>query len=43
MRYLLGLGVSGMLTDFPAILRGLQNRQIRQAARRLARHPVVRN
>ena len=27
MRYLLGLGVSGILTDFPALLRGVRNRQ----------------
>jgi hypothetical protein len=38
MRYLLRLGVSGILTDFPTILRRLCNRQSRQDARRLARH-----
>ena len=38
MRYLMRLGVSGILTDFPALLRRLRNRQIRQDARRTARH-----
>jgi glycerophosphoryl diester phosphodiesterase len=38
MRYLMRLGVSGLLTDFPARLRRLRHRQIRQDTRRLARH-----
>jgi glycerophosphoryl diester phosphodiesterase len=38
MRHLLRLGVSGILTDFPARLRRLHNRQIRQDARCRARH-----
>ena len=37
MRYLMRLGVSGILTDFPALLRRLLHRQIRQDARRAAR------
>jgi len=38
MRHLLRMGVSGILTDFPARLRRLHNRQIRQDARRRVRH-----
>ena len=38
MRHLMRLGVSGILTDFPLLLRRLHNRQIRQDARRRARH-----
>jgi glycerophosphoryl diester phosphodiesterase len=38
MRYLMRLGVSGILTDFPACLRRLRDRRSRQDARRLARH-----
>jgi glycerophosphoryl diester phosphodiesterase len=38
MRYLMRVGVSGILTDFPARLRRLRNRQIRQDARRMGRH-----
>jgi hypothetical protein len=38
MRYLMRLGVSGLLTDFPARLRRLRNRKIRQNARRMTRH-----
>jgi hypothetical protein len=37
MSHLLRLGVSGILTDFPALLRRLLIRQIRQDARRVAR------
>jgi len=37
MRHLMRLGVSGILTDFPALLRCLRHRQIRQDARRRAR------
>jgi glycerophosphoryl diester phosphodiesterase len=37
MRYLMRLGVSGLLTDFPARLRRLRNRRSRQYARRMAR------
>ena len=37
MRYLMRLGVSGILTDFPTLLRRLLHRQIRQDARRAAR------
>ena len=32
MRHLLRLGVSGILTDFPALLRRLLNREIRKNA-----------
>jgi glycerophosphoryl diester phosphodiesterase len=39
MCYLMRLGVSGILTDFPARLRRLHTRQCSQDARRLARHP----
>jgi glycerophosphoryl diester phosphodiesterase len=38
MRHLLRLGVSGILTDFPALLRRLLHRKLRQDARRAARH-----
>jgi glycerophosphoryl diester phosphodiesterase len=38
MRYLMRLGVSGILTDFPGRLRRLLNRKRRQDARRIARH-----
>jgi glycerophosphoryl diester phosphodiesterase len=38
MGYLMRLGVSGILTDFPARLRHLHTRQCSQEARRLARH-----
>jgi hypothetical protein len=38
MRYLRRLGVSGILTDFPARLRHLHTRQGYQEARLLARH-----
>jgi glycerophosphoryl diester phosphodiesterase len=38
MRYLMRLGVSGLLTDFPSRLRRLLNRKRRQDARRMARH-----
>jgi glycerophosphoryl diester phosphodiesterase len=38
MRYLMRLGVSGILTDFPGRLRRLLNRKRRQEARRIARH-----
>ena len=38
MRYLMRLGVSGILTDFPARLRRLRNRQIRRDTRRKGRH-----
>jgi len=38
MRHLLRLGVSGILTDFPTVLRRLLNRRIRQDVRRRARH-----
>jgi glycerophosphoryl diester phosphodiesterase len=38
MRHLLRLGVSGILTDFPARLRRLLNRKIRQDARRAAQN-----
>jgi hypothetical protein len=37
MRRLLRLGVSGILTDFPTLLRRLRNRQTRQDARRARR------
>ena len=37
MRYLMRLGVSGILTDFPTLRRRLLHRQIRQDARRAAR------
>jgi glycerophosphoryl diester phosphodiesterase len=37
MRHLLRLGVSGILTDFPALLRRLLNREIRKDARKRAR------
>jgi glycerophosphoryl diester phosphodiesterase len=38
MRHLLRMGVSGILTDFPALLRRLLNRKIRQDARRAAQN-----
>jgi glycerophosphoryl diester phosphodiesterase len=38
MRHLLRLGVSGILTDFPALLRRLLNRELRKGARRAARY-----
>jgi glycerophosphoryl diester phosphodiesterase len=38
MRYLMRLGVSGILTDFPGRLRRLLNRKRRQETRRIARH-----
>jgi len=38
MGYLMRLGVSGILTDFPARLRHLRTRHCYQEARRLARH-----
>jgi hypothetical protein len=38
MRYLMRLGVSGILTDFPARLRHLHTRHWSQEARRRARH-----
>jgi glycerophosphoryl diester phosphodiesterase len=38
MRYLLRLGVSGILTDFPSVLRRMCNRQSRKEVRRLVRH-----
>jgi glycerophosphoryl diester phosphodiesterase len=38
MRHLLRLGVSGILTDFPLVLRRLLDRQLRQDARRWVRH-----
>lgn len=37
MRHLMRMGVSGILTDFPTLLRRLHNRQSRQDARRAAR------
>jgi glycerophosphoryl diester phosphodiesterase len=37
MRYLMRMGVSGILTDFPALLRRLRVRKVRQDARRAAR------
>ncbi|MGE3538735.1 MAG: glycerophosphodiester phosphodiesterase [Candidatus Tectimicrobiota bacterium] len=37
MRYLMRLGVSGLLTDYPTRLRRLRNRQLRQHANRMAR------
>jgi glycerophosphoryl diester phosphodiesterase len=37
MRHLMRMGVSGILTDFPALLRRLLRRKIRQDARRSAR------
>ena len=37
MRYLMRMGVSGILTDFPALLRRLLHRTIRQNARHAAR------
>jgi len=38
MGYLMRLGVSGTLPDFPARLRHLHTRQCYQDTRRLARH-----
>jgi glycerophosphoryl diester phosphodiesterase len=38
MGYLMRLGVSGILTDFPARLHRLRHRQSRKDARRLVRH-----
>ena len=40
MRHLMRLGVSGILTDFLALLCRLLNRQMRQDARRRARHAL---
>jgi glycerophosphoryl diester phosphodiesterase len=37
MRHLMRMGVSGILTDFPTLLRRLLNRKIRQDVRRSAR------
>jgi hypothetical protein len=37
MRHLMRMGVSGILTDFPALLRRLLNRKLRQDTRRAAR------
>ena len=37
MRHLLHMGVSGILTDFPALLRRRLNRQIRKDTHRIAR------
>src|SRR5262245_30714681 len=37
MRHLMRMGVSGILTDFPALLRRLSNRRLRQDTRRAAR------
>jgi glycerophosphoryl diester phosphodiesterase len=41
MRHLLRLGVSGILTDFPTLLRRLLIRRVRQDARRAARRSLV--
>jgi glycerophosphoryl diester phosphodiesterase len=38
MRHLLRMGVSGILTDFPALLRHLRNREIRKGTRRAAQY-----
>jgi glycerophosphoryl diester phosphodiesterase len=38
MRHLLRLGVSGIVTDFPALLRRLLNRKIRQDTRRATQY-----
>jgi glycerophosphoryl diester phosphodiesterase len=38
MRHLMRMGVSGILTDFPPLLRRLLNRQIHKDARHRARH-----
>jgi hypothetical protein len=38
MGYLMRLGVSGIMTDFPARLHRLRHRQSRKDARRLVRH-----